>query len=501
MEVAMSAARTIGETRLVDFVESIQSASRILGEATAIVVALDGPKGEKFQFELPVVTLDTGPITVEGVVTRVSATAVFATRFRHINDLTLVQDVLIVQMRNKARQLVEICSTLKTAIVHLHADASITGIDDGGRIWRNNRGIALDLARFFLDIYNLQQEILGYCRVVADGSNLGMADVGEIVSGLENARTEQSRAEQAVRDARRTIMKMMEDIRQRTAKLDSFVETGISLLKGLEDAKAKTDDDRRQIEIIRSEVSEISEKAKVLLETVRNYGGAFQTFQDELAARENRFAEGTERYNSLLQRAETTSEELDRLKMRAEKVLGQSTVAGLAETFGGEVKSIDRKMWLAGIIGLLGVLVLSVTVKYYILDGSLVTLAFRPSETASGWAHASFLLTMFATRLVAMLPSLCILAFGIKWYAELFTLRREYSEKFSVAASLPGFKTEAGEGGEAVVVMAYMRILGLDRRASDANKHRSETGWHPGTNIIEFAKGLLPGVAKIDGKD
>lgn len=80
-------------------------------------------------------------------------------------------------------------------------------------------------------------------------------------------------------------------------------------------------------------------------------------------------------------------------------------------------------------------------------------------------------------KIILLLPSLFLLAFSAKWYAEQFRLKAQYSYKYTVAASLPGFKAEANTYSEAITASAFKELLHNPSEPETKHTSKEKLSW------------------------
>ena len=73
--------------------------------------------------------------------------------------------------------------------------------------------------------------------------------------------------------------------------------------------------------------------------------------------------------------------------------------------------------------------------------------------------YSNLLRSGFIRTLTFLLAPLTLLIFAARRYTEIFRMKELYTYKYTVAASLPGFKLEAPDYAQAITASAFKELL------------------------------------------
>jgi hypothetical protein len=224
-------------------------------------------------------------------------------------------------------------------------------------------------------------------------------------------------------------------------------------------------------------VSNIHTEAKHLEAKVSNYQVKFDTFKEQLEAREKTFHEGTINLEALIAEYDAQKSVIAALITQSEQMLKGATVAGLAGSFDTIRKEISTELTVARWTFYLGILFLFVSaiplmafVFMPILE-PLLTLFFPALDNVSfstdinsgttGWQY----LGQVSARLIILSPAAWFVSFTAIRHSSLFRLREHYSYKYSMAVSVEGFKKQAAgyEGEIAALVLEQLAFNPADK--------------------------------------
>jgi hypothetical protein len=159
-----------------------------------------------------------------------------------------------------------------------------------------------------------------------------------------------------------------------------------------------------------------------------------------------------------------SEKEMDRLLERSRDILGEATVSGLSESFAREMKTTGNQLQRIQVLFYFSIAFLLAAAGIVLdafpwLSGWVHTTRIEPPTNADSIAVALFYLGNFVSKLTFLLPPLILLFFAARRYTELFRLKTHYTYKYTVAASLPGFKIEAPAYADAITASAFKELL------------------------------------------
>jgi hypothetical protein len=239
-------------------------------------------------------------------------------------------------------------------------------------------------------------------------------------------------------------------------------------------------------------VRELTGQAETLAGTVQSYQSQFDQFQKALESREKRITEGETQHAAMIERLRLREAEVERLNSTAEEMLTGATVAGLASTFGNARDALTKEVRLAryGFYGSILVLGLSaLPLAVYVIPGLTLAGVFGDAGDASDFEPGQVLM-----RFVLLIPALWLAKFTAARHAALFRLREHYAYKYSIAASVEGFKKQAPEFKEGIAAAAFHE---LTFNPANRMEERSSAEEHPNPIMDWFLRKIG---ATADGK-
>lgn len=148
----------------------------------------------------------------------------------------------------------------------------------------------------------------------------------------------------------------------------------------------------------------------------------------------------------------------------ARDILGEATAAGLSERFAEEKNAVGSQIIWNQILYFFSIIFLFFSAGVVLnafpwLEGYLHLVQIQPASDANLSTVTAFYLVNFFSKLTFLLPALLLFIFAGRRYTELFRLKAQYTYKYTVAASLPGFKLEAPTYAEAITASAFKELL------------------------------------------
>ena len=216
------------------------------------------------------------------------------------------------------------------------------------------------------------------------------------------------------------------------------------------------------------------------------YSKAFATFQSDLDARNVAFEKGktdlqsfiksseeqrdalfnaqTQRYNALTESIEHKEKEIEGILKRSRAVLGEATVSGLSDSFAKEMTEARDQLWWIQVLFFASVVLLLLGAAIVLdafpwLSGLIHIAKIEAPANGAPLAVAVYLLANFLRTLTFLLAPLVLLIYAARRYTELFRMKAHYTYKYTVAASLPGFKLEAPKYAEEITASAFEELL------------------------------------------
>ena len=222
-----------------------------------------------------------------------------------------------------------------------------------------------------------------------------------------------------------------------------------------------------------------TEQAEQLKVQVDSYKATFENFQKQLDAREEALKKGNKAHDELVEKLRNIEAATKTLTDQAEAMLTGATVAGLAGSFGelrnkisDELKSARRVFYGAIVLLFLSVIPLVA----YVVPGlaSLLGLEAVAATNLSGEAGTLEFFGQIIVRALLLLPAAWFAKFAATRHAILFRLQEHYAYKYSVAASVDGFKKQAEPFKDGIAAATFFELTynPADRMESKSHEER-----------------------------
>lgn len=279
---------------------------------------------------------------------------------------------------------------------------------------------------------------------------------------LRDAIDRLSRKQGELEGAQRAVLQEQDKV----AKLHSEAETHQIEIERLrqesESARKSLLEHSAEGETKIAEIRNRAKEAESLKQTVEGYKATFDSFQQQLEQRRKTFEEGKKEQDSLLKELgqqikelEVQKEEVKRLTNQADEMLKGATTAGLASEFERMRRNLTEETTSARKAFYLSVVVLFVSVLplvAFLIEPWIPMLKLVEKETVSQ-QFADVLL-----RILVLIPGVWFAKFTAARHAALFKLREDYAYKYSIAASVEGFKRQAETHKEEIAALAFSEL-------------------------------------------
>lgn len=418
---------------------------------------------------------------------------------KHFRSISMINDRIAVltssldKLQDKRQSVMQLCALSQIVSLETHMQnatstsegliTQLSEMEDRGFVSLNPTNLILqdasgqfNLAEPLLEldghidsgIVQISQISFALGRKVADFSQL----VSELASAVDAAKSSHDHLQGVAKDFE-AMRKQLETIRDEGKSLKSSVEQTTKDIASIKEAATKESvDSATAVKTIR----ETAAQATGLKAQVEAYQAEFTKFGAALANRNSRYEkqqaeidELEESLRSLVERAEEISEQsLD--------LLAGATTAGLAGSYSTRQKALDKEVKWAkwGVYAAVSILFLSIAIALNAipkLNGIIQTnglASFLPTESNAvlQW------LTAFAFRFLIVLPGILLVGFALKRHAALFRLREQYTYKYTVAASVEGFRKQSKEHESTIAAAAFQQLLFNPADKMDGDEER-----------------------------
>lgn len=378
------------------------------------------------------------------------------------------------------------------------ANGGFAGLDGNAYVQTTN-GQAIDIPSYARSLEgNLDNMFDQYYQIA---SVIRPRKFGEFNSSLKavlDNKAESSRLVDEIRNLREELGSLKEEtFHELNAARSAAGEAQVQADKAIA-SQTTTEGLESEITERHARVNEILDAADSLETSVNEYSAQFSKFQQQLDAREKVIKDGREQVEALRKELDERREEILGIEDRAKAMLEGATVAGLSCVYKAELTTLDGKLratqrsyyysifalFLLMVLAVMGPQNMTAFVAAHVLgqpvaiqgqdkkEAVKVSLeaskqglqanaetepAKENSETAGVAAIHSF--ASIATRFAIILPGLLLAGFASRRHSALFRLREQYAYKYSIAASVEGFKNQAPTLKEEIAASVFHELL------------------------------------------
>lgn len=429
----------------------------------------------------------TPEASINSIGLKLTAAVALTQTLSAIQSVDAIPDIAVPELGARVSAVRAVVEKLWTHLSALEGGVALTTIDAENMTAANEKGQSLTLPPIFIELYPAIQALLValyQMRAMAGLSqeNGPLLELSRIVASRAAQKQvlgEVTRLRRAVEVSHTKVGKLVEATQTVAGEVEELKKKAIDAVAKSDEAKAKADDFLKL-------TTTINAAANTVQDAVTAYNEQFTKFQADLDARNVAFAKGQQDVDKLLTdskskfdeltTAETAmldslradlaveSKEMDRLLARSREILGEATAAGLSEHFAEEKNAVGRQ-----IVRNQGLYFLSIA--FLFLSAGIVLNAIpwfekyihlvqiQPTGDSDLGTITAFYLVNFLSKLTLLLPSLLLIIFAGRRYTELFRLKAHYTYKYTVAASLTGFRMEAPTYAEAITASAFKELL------------------------------------------
>ncbi len=201
-----------------------------------------------------------------------------------------------------------------------------------------------------------------------------------------------------------------------------------------------------------------AEKLKV---AVDSYSADFDNFQKKLNEREEKIKTGNEKQEKILNEISESNIKIGELNDKAESMLSGATVAGLAGTYESIRKDLSKELERARWVFYFSIFVLFVSViplVLYAVPGLNEWIFNFSNEAVLKEASAWEIIAQVLARALLLIPAAWFTKFSAARHSTLFKLKENYAYKYSVAASVEGFKKQAEEFQDEIAATTFFEL-------------------------------------------
>ncbi len=500
----------------------IEAGSATLTNWNTIVdrlTSIEGPNGAVFEIEKPIPNL-VPTTSIQQMSTKLSGAIGLVHNLSGIESLDLIPDSIVTEVSARVGSVRAVVEKLLAHINSLESDSEIVSLDAESMIAANQKSQQINLPPIFVELYPAIQNLfvtLYQMRAMSElseegGYALQISQINAARSAQQRAYGELNRLRRALGATQKKLDNIISEAGLASEEVAAVKKQSADIVKGVEESKAKA-------EALIAASSAINDTATTLKASIDGYQIAFNKFQADLDQRNDTFVKGKADLDNLLaesaaERAKFLTEgqsrldqllaeskaeqdrllvekkaahehlvsekltsyeklqsdigaakaEMDRLLARSREVLGEATVSGLSDSFAREMRGTRNQLRWIQLLFFFSVACLLVAAGIVLnafpwVEKWVHIVRFEPPANADPTAIALFYVGNFVSKLTFLLPPLILLLFAGRRYTELFRLKTQYTYKYAVAASLPGFKVEAPNFADAITALAFKELL------------------------------------------
>ena len=388
-------------------------------------------------------------------------------------DISVVPDTFSSELLTQLDAARSTLDEIKQTIAQIEANGGVAAIEKDALVVVHRVGDQPrnDFGQFFRQMWGHSESLLvNYYQFIQAAKGRSVADFSGLAAGFDARMKElQDRAE--------TMRKLGGDVVDTKEKIDTIA----AQLEGHENEAGRINkeaaNDRKTIseylgEVTQkqAEITSVHTAAASLQEQVTSYQGQFDAFQKQLDEREEAIRKGQTELETLFGVIEQREkdlmqqeQDLEDLKAKGETMLAVTTNAGLAGAFSKRVEGLDKELAAARGHFMLAIVFLFLSVlplTFHVFPGLSALLSSGEAVPAQ-LSIGQFVAGVFA-RMALMLPAAWLTVFTGGRHARLFRLREQYAHKFSIAASVDGFKKQAQGYEDAIAAETYMRLAAIN---------------------------------------
>ncbi len=326
----------------------------------------------------------------------------------------------------------------------------------------------------------------------ADFSEL-LAGFAERRSGIESlaasARSQASRVSALAVDAKVVV----DSMRQQQGEMDRLVQETNKL-------RATASEQATEVNQKAEQIKSLAAEANKLEAAVQSYQSVFDQFQAALDNRNTQFSTGSDQLTELQARLTAELERVADLKSQAEAMLVGSTNAGLASGFSKRVDLLEPKLRWAQVsyyISIFVLVLLGAPLALFILPAEWTAKIIKGLPNSLGTAgnaaasagSAQDLLPQVLARALFLVPGWLLVRFAAVRHERLFKLLEHYHYKYSIAASVEGFKKQAPIYESEIAAATFFELTNNPANSLDA---RGPETRHP-NRVMEWLLKKLEG--------
>ena len=407
-------------------------------------------------------------------------------------DTLVVPDVFFNQLLTQLDAVRSTLDEIDQTIAQIETNGGVAAIEKDALVVVHRVGDQLrnDFGQFFRQLWAHSESLLvNYYQFIQAAKGKSVADFSGLAAGFDARMKELQDGAKAVRKLGGEVVDTKEKIDTIAAQLEGHENEAARIKEEAANDRKSISEYLGEVTQKQAEITSVHTDAASLKGQVASYQGQFDAFQKQLDEREETIRKGQAELETLFgvikQREKDLmqqEQDLEDLKAKGETMLAVTTNAGLAGAFSKRVEELDKELAAARWHFMWAIVFLAFSVlpaMLHVFPGLSALLGFGeavPAQPSTG----QFVAGVFA-RSVFMLPAAWLTVFTGGRHARLFRLREQYAHKFSIAASVDGFKKQAQSYEDAIAADTYMRLAAINpaERMEPGHAAHDDGSQHP----------------------
>lgn len=237
----------------------------------------------------------------------------------------------------------------------------------------------------------------------------------------------------------------------------------------------------KEIEKNIEQVRAISNEYAEIRQNYLNYSTEIKAFLENLNNTNQNIDEIRDAGNVLLKEFGEKSAQVEELIQLSETMLEGSTNVGLASAYSDLRNRVSRELYWATIGFYISIIFLSLSIlplMFYVVPefSSIFGISLVKSGDNLGGTNVFDLMGQIIVRALLLVPAAWLTRFTAHRHSILFRLKEHYSHKFSMAASVAGFKQQAPKYNDEIAALTFFELVKNSANDIDTEKNSHTEG-------------------------
>ena len=386
------------------------------------------------------------------------------------DDLLLAPFIALNGLVKSINRVCERCQNTINALNNIRNNGGVGTIEDGNyALVSTNGAVRLELWSELnsieepLDLAISQYAQCAYYLKAKKNSDFSFA-LKSIQKILEEAKTKNQSLDVLLQDSEKLRKGSLDKSDAITSLLKTSEEHERTIAKICDEINGRETTSVEHLRTIAGNLersTQLSIESNTLKETVEGYQSTFGAFQKLLDDRTTQIKNGKEEQDALIVELQKRMIEIKNTEEQSKLMLSGATTAGLA----GEYKSIgnelSKRLRSAEITFYVSVFLLFLSTLPLLMG--IFSFDITPPVEGTGNTEHNIktwqqLLGDILVRMVFIIPAAWLCKFSAARHAALFKLKEDYAYKYSVAASVDGFKKQSEKFADEIAYTTFQEL-------------------------------------------